>query len=312
MRNDVPYESFEVTTCDFCEGTKRDNYFGTACIECQKYSFEPALKFLNSMLAIQPEDGLILKTIEELEVTVKELKIESSKFHRTHLANASLKHGLQKPDTWVRRLILRNQKTCTQKLSTTQILEIVVDQVLNLRKQIKLNEFQRRFEKVQSLKDSSKVDVESIIKNSFGFDFEAPSFIYFIKNHGLAALKVGVSTVTAKDKRISSHHRYGWVQVKTWKVENGLAAMDIERKLIAWWRLERNAKFGCTPDQMPQGGYTETVPSADFDDSEVISKIEELIALEGVLEYRYPNFPYFQEAPTLDNSIKTWLGAGVD
>lgn len=302
MRNDVPCESFEVTICDFCEGTKRDNYFGTACIGCQEYSFEPALKFLNSMLAIQPEDGLILKTIEELEITVEELKIVSSKFHRAHLANASLKRGLHKPDTWFRKLILRNQKACTQKLSTTQILKIVIDQVLNLRKQKKIDEFQRRLEKVQSLKDSSKADVERIIKNSIGFDFEAPSFIYFIKNHGLAALKVGVSTVTAKDNRILSHQRYGWVQVKTWKVENGLVAMDIERKLIAWWRLERNAKFGCTPDQMPQGGYTETAPSTDFDDSEVISKIEELIHQEGVLEYRYPKFPYFQEAQVLDNS----------
>jgi hypothetical protein len=254
------------------------------------------------MLAIQPENSLVLKRIKKLEITVQELEIQASNFHCAHLANAFLKHGLQKPDTWVGRLTLRDQKVCKQKLSTTQILEIVVDQVLNLRNQIKLNEFQRRLEKVQSLKDSSKGDVEKITKNSFRFDLEAPSFVYLIKNYGLAALKVGVSTVTAKDKRISSHERYGWVQVKTWKVENGLAAMDIERKLIAWWRLERNAKFGCTPDQMPQGGYTETAPSTDFDDSEVISKIEELIALEGVLEYRYPNFPYFQEVPALDNT----------
>lgn len=56
MRNDVPYESFEVAICDFCEGTKIDKHFGTTCIECQEYSFEHVLRFLGSMLAIQSEN----------------------------------------------------------------------------------------------------------------------------------------------------------------------------------------------------------------------------------------------------------------
>ena len=287
--NDSPVESFEVVTCDFCEGTKIDKHFGTTCIECQEYSFEHVLTFLRSMLTIRPEDDQVLQKIRDSKITVQELKIQAFKFHRAHLANISLESGLQKANSWIKKLNFRYQRATRPDLTVAQILEIVVDQVLTCRKQIKQNEFEVRLSKIKSLRESSRIEIEELLKRNAAFNFEAPSFIYLIKHHGYAALKVGISTVTAMDKRISSHRNHGWVQIKTWKVESGLAAMDIERRVLVWWRVEKNAKFGCTSNEMPHGGYTETVPSADFDDIEVISKIEELIALEGVLEYRYPN-----------------------
>ena len=113
--------------------------------------------------------------------------------------------------------------------------------------------------------------------HEFSFDFKAPGVIYFVEHLDLMALKVGITSTSSKTDRIGQHELNGWTVIKTWSVQSGFIARDIEQKILRWWRVEKNLPFVCTERDMPQGGFTETIQTSEIDPDEVVSKVEGLI-----------------------------------
>ena len=115
----------------------------------------------------------------------------------------------------------------------------------------------------------------------FSFNSQAPGIIYFLEHLDLRAFKVGVTTTAAKTDRIAQHEYYGWTKLRTWPVESGFIARNIEQKILGCWRNERYLPHGCNDWDMPQGGFTETIPMLNLLYEEEIQRIERIIEEQG-------------------------------
>jgi len=106
------------------------------------------------------------------------------------------------------------------------------------------------------------------------FNYLEPAIIYLITNSALGAHKIGISGATKM--RIDQHRREGWDSFKTSSFKTGEQAYEIEQEVLQWL----NETFGLTTflskQQMPQGGYTETVDASEIDLATIWAKVEEL------------------------------------
>ncbi len=106
------------------------------------------------------------------------------------------------------------------------------------------------------------------------FNYSDPAIIYLISNVSLDAHKLGISGATKN--RLKQHHREGWKTYKTLSLKSGERAYEIEQDVFEWLR----EVFGWTPylskDEMPQGGWTETVDASEIDLPTIWAKVEEL------------------------------------
>ena len=91
------------------------------------------------------------------------------------------------------------------------------------------------------------------------------------------SIKVGISNHNAKKNRVSDHKKNGWQAVKIYNFETGKQAEICETDLFIWIRRVRLLQQHLLPDQMPQGGHTETVSADSITVIEIQNKIEELI-----------------------------------
>ena len=92
-----------------------------------------------------------------------------------------------------------------------------------------------------------------------GINYQAPSIVYLITNDELGAHKIGIAAQTSQ--RMKAHKRNGWQTFKTLKTEDGYIAKKIEDDVLNWWRSELGLGHFLLPEQMPQGGFTETADS---------------------------------------------------
>jgi hypothetical protein len=95
-------------------------------------------------------------------------------------------------------------------------------------------------------------------------------------NAVLGAHKVGVTNHKTRVNRVNEHKKNGWVIFKTYDFVNGDSAFEVEQKVLFWLRIDKNLSSFCSKEQMPQGGYTETVDASEIDLPTIWAKVEEL------------------------------------
>ena len=111
-----------------------------------------------------------------------------------------------------------------------------------------------------------------------GLDYAAPGIVYLMRHPDLFCLKVGVSTTAAKNVRVDTHAKTGWVTIGTWDTPTGDDAEHIEQQILGWWRNELGAPPALTKTEMPTGGWSETAALIHVDIDDTINRINRLVA----------------------------------
>lgn len=115
---------------------------------------------------------------------------------------------------------------------------------------------------------------------SRGIDYAAPAFVYLITHVELGAHKVGIGNDKTRNNRLKEHAKDGWEIYKSMAFESGDKAEKIEQAVLKWLRIERNLPIYLISEQMPQGGYSETVDAAEIELSTIWAKVEEFSKAE--------------------------------
>jgi hypothetical protein len=113
----------------------------------------------------------------------------------------------------------------------------------------------------------------------YGLNYTDKGFIYLITNHSLGAHKIGIANSyksRAVDDRMYNHKKHGWETYKTKNFTKLRNAFLVEQKIIKWLRLEVGLAIYLSDNQMPQGGWTETVDASEIDLPTIWAKVEEL------------------------------------
>jgi len=109
-----------------------------------------------------------------------------------------------------------------------------------------------------------------------GFDFKEPAIVYLITNHKLGAHKIGVAGAGKHNQRLAKHKAQGWRVYKHREFKVGEQAFKVEQGVINWLFGKMNLAPFLAPEQMPQGGSSETVDAEVMDLSSIWSKVSEL------------------------------------
>jgi hypothetical protein len=107
-----------------------------------------------------------------------------------------------------------------------------------------------------------------------GFKLDEPGVVYLITSAELQAHKIGITGVHTK--RLQDHSNLGWKIYSTLEIFKGEIALQIEQDVLQWIRYERELPIYLSPEQMPQGGWTETVEASEIDLPTIWAKVEEL------------------------------------
>jgi recombinational DNA repair protein (RecF pathway) len=106
------------------------------------------------------------------------------------------------------------------------------------------------------------------------FDYQAPATLYLITHEQFCAHKIGIGN--SDKNRVKQHQSYGWKVFKTLDFTIGDDAYRVEQDILTWLLDE----YGLTPflskEEMPQGGYTETVDASEIDLPTIWKKVETL------------------------------------
>lgn len=106
------------------------------------------------------------------------------------------------------------------------------------------------------------------------FNYLEPAILYLITNVEFGAHKIGISGATKK--RLEQHRREGWETFKTLSLDTGERAYQIEQEVLDWLRETFALTTFLSRQQMPQGGWTETVDASEIDLPTIWAKVEEL------------------------------------
>jgi hypothetical protein len=106
----------------------------------------------------------------------------------------------------------------------------------------------------------------------------ATALVYLVTHPRLGAAKVGVSDPAGA--RIAQHRRAGWQLAAAFLVA-GSAAVSIEDDILGWWRTGLGLPSYLRSDQMPQGGWTETVAAARIDLAATVDRLCQLALRPG-------------------------------
>lgn len=109
-------------------------------------------------------------------------------------------------------------------------------------------------------------------------DLLAPAYFYIIQNDELRALKVGISNLIRRTDRIKAHEKQGWSLLYRQDLDTGEMAFQLEQQILSWLRQEKNLGIYLIKDQMPQGGWTETVDADEISLLEIRYYFENLLS----------------------------------
>jgi hypothetical protein len=118
-----------------------------------------------------------------------------------------------------------------------------------------------------------RVPEEALLRRSGG---SPAALVYVVTHTALGAVKVGVSDPAGA--RIAQHRRAGWQLAAAFQVAADAAAA-IEADVLGWWRGQLGLPPYLRPDQMPQGGWTETAAAGAIDLAAAVARICELALL---------------------------------
>lgn len=102
--------------------------------------------------------------------------------------------------------------------------------------------------------------------------------VYVVFNESLRSLKVGI-TGSSDGLRLGQHLREGWTALYERVLPTVGDARGVERSVLHELRMERVLPPHLTAEQMPQGGWSETV-SSDLIDPEELVSLTDRIATE--------------------------------
>lgn len=100
---------------------------------------------------------------------------------------------------------------------------------------------------------------------SHGYDFSKGGVLYLVTHETLNAHKIGITNEGAKEKRLEKHLKMGWKTYRTQFYSDGNRAFEIEQEVLMWWRNELGLQSYLSSNEMPQGGFTETVDASEID-----------------------------------------------
>jgi hypothetical protein len=106
-----------------------------------------------------------------------------------------------------------------------------------------------------------------------GFKAADHAVVYLITHPGFQAVKIGVTD--SSGSRLKKHRTRGWQVLCTITVP-GERALFIEAEILDWWRGELALPAYLGPQEMKQGGWTETVSAEEIDLALTISRIRHL------------------------------------
>jgi hypothetical protein len=101
--------------------------------------------------------------------------------------------------------------------------------------------------------------------------------LYLVSHVDFNSAKIGISSNSSKGDRLQDHTQYGWKVDGLWVFDRLRNAEQVEGAVIAWWRNTLSLPPSCLPEQMPQGGYTETVSLSALKISELTPFVEDLV-----------------------------------
>lgn len=110
-----------------------------------------------------------------------------------------------------------------------------------------------------------------------GIKTNLPGYVYLISHSELNAHKIGIAN-SAKTKladRLYHHGKQGWVLVKRWDFKDSSKIQAIEKQVFKILRKEMDIPPYLAKDDMPFGGWTETL-SADAISVTSLSKLIEI------------------------------------
>jgi hypothetical protein len=103
-----------------------------------------------------------------------------------------------------------------------------------------------------------------------GFRADEAALVYLITHAELGAAKVGIADTSGL--RLAQHRREGWQILAVFQV-SAKSAAAIETDVLKWWRGALGLPSYLTRDQMPQGGWTETVAAGRVDLAATVTRI---------------------------------------
>lgn len=107
---------------------------------------------------------------------------------------------------------------------------------------------------------------------NYGFNPQDSAIVYLIQKGDI--LKIGIANT--QSKRLADHSKYDWELHSLIKCSNGRQAIFIETAILRWFRQELKAPVACTPKDMPQRGWTETIAIDYISPKEVWAKVQKL------------------------------------
>lgn len=109
-----------------------------------------------------------------------------------------------------------------------------------------------------------------------GLDYNEPAYLYLMTHQTLGAHKVGIANDKTRVNRVKEHQKYEWALFKSIQFETGDKAFQIEQQVLAWLRQKKGLGIFLSKEEMPQGGYSETVDASEIDLPTIWAKVEEL------------------------------------
>jgi hypothetical protein len=114
-----------------------------------------------------------------------------------------------------------------------------------------------------------------------GFKAADDAVVYLITHTDLRAVKIGITD--SSGSRLKKHSTRGWQVLCTVAVP-GERALLIEDEILDWWRGELALPAYLGPQEMKQGGWTETVNAEEIDLAVTIRRIRHLAEAPGQAE----------------------------
>lgn len=99
---------------------------------------------------------------------------------------------------------------------------------------------------------------------------DGAALVYLITHAELGAAKVGIADTAGL--RLAQHRRKGWQILAVFQV-SAKSAPAIETDVLKWWRGALGLPSYLTRNQMPQGGWTETVAAGRVDLAATVTRI---------------------------------------
>lgn len=114
--------------------------------------------------------------------------------------------------------------------------------------------------------------------NFGGFDFNSPGYLYIVHHEVFDSIKVGISGTGSKSNRLKDHKRHNWKLYEKFNFEKGDEAYEVEQSFFRFVRTELNIPVHLASEQMPQGGFTETISGDEISLLEVKRLVQDTIS----------------------------------